>query len=168
VIGWSGFPEFCKVADLLRQDLTALCGSEPVVKASDGILPTHDPTNTARCSSFMLPPAFLGSPEQSRSFRTSSFITAPPTSGRRQTRQATLRASKACRSNARRRNWRTIGPSGEGDRLSSTMKRESVRPPSSSDRTASIPKTCGISNGRTWCRGSHTRHRLQSGFTSRW
>jgi hypothetical protein len=48
------------------------------------------------------------------------------------------------------------------------MKRESVRPPSSSDRTASIPKTCGISNGRTWCRGSHTRHRLQSGFTSRW
>jgi hypothetical protein len=42
-----------------------------------------------------------------------------------------------------------VTTSGEGDRQSSTKKRERVRPPSSSDRTGSIPKTCGISNGRT-------------------
>lgn len=61
-------------------------------------------------SRFMLPPMFLGIPESARPFHTSWLIIALPPLGRRQMKRATLRASKACRSKAQRRNWRTIGP----------------------------------------------------------
>jgi len=62
------------------------------------------------CHGFSFYAATLGIPEQARPFNTSSLITALPPAGRRQTRRATLRASKACRSKAQRRNSRTIGP----------------------------------------------------------
>jgi hypothetical protein len=51
----------------------------------------------------------FGDSGASPSFHTSSLITALPPPGRRQTRRAALRASKACRSKAQRCNWRTIG-----------------------------------------------------------